>query len=111
LAVACCKFIYHVLVTNFFIIIVVHTVSTKTRMASINVEATETRARAPSHTSEDARYIEGRVGVDRSTEPHSTFAFFLFFFISRLHLCDSFSHIVTDATLTLNPDFQWRGGP
>jgi hypothetical protein len=54
----------------------IHTVSTKTRMARNNVEATETMARAPSHTREDARYSEGRVGVDRSTEPHSTFLFF-----------------------------------
>jgi hypothetical protein len=33
----------------------------------MRVEATETRARAPSHTTEDNRYSEGREGVDRST--------------------------------------------
>jgi hypothetical protein len=55
-------------ILNFYpSLIKLHTVSTKTRMARINVEATETRARAPSHTSEDARYSQGRVGVDRST--------------------------------------------
>jgi hypothetical protein len=76
-------------------------------MARISVEATETMARAPSHTSEHARYSQGQVGVDRSTEPLSTFAFFLnkknqgFSYVTPLVLKENVSTVPDGSAISL----------
>lgn len=44
------------------------TVSTKTSMASMRVEATVTMTERTSHASEDSRYREDRGGVGRSAD-------------------------------------------